>query len=58
MYVAAWDAGLHVVDVTDPANPEELGAWSDWADDEAGNLHTVATEWSYHIRGSCTSVSV
>lgn len=45
MYVAAWDAGLHVVDVSDPANPEQLGAWSDFSSDEAGNLHTVATEW-------------
>jgi hypothetical protein len=45
MYVAAWDAGLHVVDVTDPSSPERLGSWNDFADDEAGNLHTVATDW-------------
>jgi len=45
MYVAAWDAGLHVVDVTDPESPEQLGTWSDFGDDEAGNLHTVATDW-------------
>ncbi len=45
MYVAAWDAGLRIVDITDPSEPEELGSWSDFADDEAGNLHTVTTEW-------------
>lgn len=45
MYVAAWDAGLRVVDVSKPAAPEELGSWSDFGEGEAGNLHTVATEW-------------
>lgn len=45
MYVAAWDAGLRVVDVTDPSEPEELGHWSEFGEDEAGNLHTVSTEW-------------
>ncbi len=45
MYVAAWDAGLHVVDVTDPTAPEQVGAWSDFGEGEAGNLHTVATDW-------------
>lgn len=45
MYVAAWDAGLRIVDVTDPSQPEELGSWSDYTDEEAGNLHTVTTEW-------------
>ncbi len=45
MYVAAWDAGLHIVDVSDPSQPESLGTWSDFAEDEAGNLHTVTTEW-------------
>lgn len=44
VYVAAWDAGLRVVDLSDPASPREVGAWADFADDEAGNLHTVATE--------------
>jgi hypothetical protein len=44
MYVAAWDAGLHVVDVTDPENPDAQGTWSDFGENEAGNLHTVATE--------------
>jgi len=45
MYTASWDAGVHIVDVTDPAAPVELGAWNDFGDDETGNLHTVATEW-------------
>lgn len=45
MYVAAWDAGLHVVDVSEPSSPERLGTWNDFSDDESGNLHTVATSW-------------
>lgn len=45
MYAANWDAGLWIVDVTDPANPEELGGWNDFPDGHTGNLHTVATEW-------------
>jgi hypothetical protein len=45
MYVANWDAGLRVVDVTEPADPKEIGAWMDFPAGHAGNLHTVATEW-------------
>jgi hypothetical protein len=45
MYVANWDAGLRIVDVTDPSEPVELGGWMDFPDGHTGNLHTVATEW-------------
>lgn len=45
MYVANWDAGLRIVDVSDPANPVELGKWMDYPDGHAGNLHTVSTLW-------------
>ncbi len=45
MYVANWDAGLRIVDVSDPANPVELGGWNDYPEGHTGNLHTVATEW-------------
>lgn len=45
MYVANWDAGLWVVDVSEPENPVELGGWNDFPDGHTGNLHTVATEW-------------
>ncbi|PSG97238.1 hypothetical protein BRD56_06140 [Thermoplasmatales archaeon SW_10_69_26] len=58
MYVAAWDAGLHIVDVTDPGSPEQLGTWSDFGDDEAGNLHTVATDWIGDRRITVGSVEV
>jgi hypothetical protein len=58
MYVAAWDAGLHVVDVTEPSSPEPLGTWNDFGDDEAGNLHTVATDWIDDRRITVGSVEV
>ena len=45
MDVANWDAGLRIVDISDPANPVELGGWNDFPDGHEGNLHTVATEW-------------
>lgn len=45
LYVANWDAGLRILDISDPAAPVELGSWNDFGDGESGNLHTVATEW-------------
>lgn len=45
MYVANWDAGLRVVDVTDPASPKELGGWNDFPEGHSGNLHTVSAQW-------------
>lgn len=45
MYVANWDAGLRIVDLADPSNPVEVGAWNDFPEGHAGNLHTVSTEW-------------
>lgn len=45
MYVANWDAGLRIVDVTDPSAPVELGGWNDFGEGESGNLHTVAADW-------------
>lgn len=44
MFTAYWDAGVHVVDVTDPAAPKLLGHWRDFGAEE-GNVHTVAAEW-------------
>lgn len=45
MYVANWDAGLRIVDVTDPASPKELGGWNDFPSGHEGNLHTVSADW-------------
>ncbi len=45
MYVANWDAGLRIVDITDPENPVELGGWNTFPEGHSGNLHTVTTEW-------------
>lgn len=45
MYVANWDAGLRIVDVSDPANPKEIGKWMDYPEGHSGNLHTVSTDW-------------
>lgn len=45
MYVSNWDAGLRIVDVTDPTDPVEVGAWNDYPDGHSGNLHTASTEW-------------
>lgn len=44
LYVANWDAGLRIADITDPANPVEIGGWNDFPEGHEGNLHTVATE--------------
>lgn len=45
LFVANWDAGLRIVDINDPANPVELGAWMDFPSGHEGNLHTVAAAW-------------
>lgn len=45
MYVANWDAGLRIVDVTDPAKPKELGGWNEFPEGHSGNLHTVSAQW-------------
>ncbi|MGB0651713.1 MAG: LVIVD repeat-containing protein [Thermoplasmatota archaeon] len=45
MYVANWDAGLRIVDLTDPASPVEVGGWNAFPEGHEGNLHTVATDW-------------
>lgn len=45
MYVANWDAGLRIVDITDPARPEELGHWMEFPEGHSGNLHTVSAQW-------------
>lgn len=45
LYVANWDEGLRIVDISDPANPSEVGKWMDYPEGHAGNIHTVATEW-------------
>ena len=58
LYTASWDAGVHVVDVTDPSNPVQLGIWNDFGGDETGNLHTVATEWIGDRRITVGSVEV
>jgi hypothetical protein len=42
MYVSYWDLGLRIVDVSDPAKPVELGAWTgQGAQRYAGNVHTA-----------------
>ncbi len=58
MYVANWDAGLRIVDITDPANIVELGGWNDWPEGHSGNLHTVSTEWSGDRRITVGAVEV
>lgn len=45
MYVANWDAGVRIVDITDPARPKELGGWNEFPKGHEGNLHTVSAEW-------------
>ncbi|MGB1586779.1 MAG: LVIVD repeat-containing protein [Thermoplasmatota archaeon] len=58
LYTASWDAGVHIVDVTDPSNPVQLGLWNDFGESETGNLHTVATEWIGDRRITVGSVEV
>lgn len=58
LYTASWDAGVHIVDVSNPANPVQLGIWNDFGSDETGNLHTVATEWIGERRITVGSVEV
>ncbi len=45
MYVANWDAGLRIVDVSVPDQPLEVGAWNDFPAGHSGNIHTVSTAW-------------
>lgn len=58
LYTASWDAGVHIVDITNPSNPIKLGAWNDFGDEETGNLHTVATEWIGERRITVGAVEV
>ena len=58
MYTASWDAGLHIVDISDPSNPAQLGFWNDYPEGHTGNLHTVATEWIGDKRITVGSVEV
>ena len=44
MHVANWDAGLRIVDVSNPETPVELGGWNDFPEGHEGNLHTVSTD--------------
>jgi hypothetical protein len=39
MWVSYWDGGVVLADVTDPANPTELSAWSDFDAALYGNVH-------------------
>ena len=45
-YLAAWDHGLMLVDVTDPTSPTLVGQWTDYragdAPDDSGNIHSAA----------------
>jgi hypothetical protein len=44
MYVANWDAGLRIVDLSTPESPVELGGWNAFPEGHEGNIHTVSTE--------------
>jgi len=39
-YWGFWDAGLIIMDISDPANPKKISQLS-WAPDEGGNTHTA-----------------
>lgn len=41
MGVAHWEAGIHLLDVTDPSSPELLGTWADFTVVKPGNVHNV-----------------
>ena len=48
-YVADWDAGLQVIDVSDPANPQRVGrcdAWYARGVAVSGNYAYVAGDWA------------
>jgi hypothetical protein len=52
MYVSFWDYGLRVVDVSDPANPTELGAWMGEGAEEWGTyLGAVHTAMGSLVNG-------
>jgi hypothetical protein len=58
MYVANWDAGLRIVDITTPGAPKEIGGWNAFPKGHEGNLHTVATDWVGDKRITVGSVEV
>lgn len=39
MYVSYWDGGVVIVDVTDPASPQEVSAWKEFDGSLYGNVH-------------------
>lgn len=43
MYVAYWDAGLRIVDISDPNMPREIAAFSDFAPSGIVSLHDART---------------
>ncbi len=43
LFVAGWDAGVHIVDISNPAQPEKLAVWNDFDHHEYGNVHSVYT---------------
>ncbi len=58
MYVANWDAGLRIVDLSSPSQPKEIGVWNDFPEGHSGNLHTVSTEWIRDRRITVGAVEV
>ena len=43
MYVAYWDAGLRIVDISDPRRPAEIAAFTDFAPSAIVSLHDART---------------
>jgi hypothetical protein len=43
MYVAYWDAGIRIVDITDLAQPKEIAAFHDFAPSKLAQMHDVKT---------------
>jgi len=41
MYVAHWDAGVRIVDLSDIKNPREMAAWTEFDAATYGNIHFV-----------------
>lgn len=39
LYVAYWDKGVRILDFNDPADPTEIGAWTEFAPSSRNNIH-------------------
>ncbi|MHB8633078.1 MAG: LVIVD repeat-containing protein [Thermoplasmatota archaeon] len=56
LYVAYWDLGVRIVDMTDPANLHDVSSWTDFSPSEQNNIH-LAQPFADPIAGRDVTVA-